>query len=33
MIRDIQLEVYFKHQIILTAIGVYSINTQDPYVI
>ena len=27
MIRDIQLEVYFKHQIILTAIGVYSINT------
>jgi len=33
MIRDIQLEVYFKHQIILTTIGVYSINTQDPYVI
>ena len=33
IIRDIQLEVYFKHQIILTAIGVYSINTQDPYVI
>ena len=33
MIRDIQLEVYFKHQIVLTAIGVYSINTQDPQVI
>ena len=33
MIRDIQLEVYFKHQIVLTAIGVYSINTQDPHVI
>lgn len=33
IIRDIQLEVYFKHQIILTAIGVYSINTQDPHVI
>lgn len=30
MIRDIQLEVYYKHHIILTAIGVYSINTKDP---
>lgn len=33
MIRDIQLEVYYKHQIVLTAIGVYSINTKDPKVI
>lgn len=33
MIRDIQLEVYYKHQIVLTAIGVYSINTTDPKVI
>ena len=33
IIRDIQLEVYLKHQIVLTAIGVYSINTQDPHVI
>ncbi|BFL72195.1 cation diffusion facilitator family transporter [Anaerococcus nagyae] len=33
MIRDIQLEVYYKHQIVLTAIGVYSINTTNPKVI
>ena len=33
IIRDIQLKVYYKHQIVLTAIGVYSINTQDPNVI
>lgn len=32
MIRAIQLEVYEKHQIILTAIGVYSINTSNPKV-
>ena len=33
MIRDIQLEVYYKHQIVLTAIGIYSINTTNPKVI
>lgn len=32
MIRAIQLEVYEKYQIILTAIGVYSINTSNPKV-
>ena len=29
LIREIQVEVYSKHQVILTAIGVYSINTKD----
>ena len=29
LIREIQVEVYNKHQVILTAIGVYSINTKD----
>ena len=29
LIREITLEVYKKHQVILTAIGVYSVNTQD----
>ena len=29
MIREIQMAVYSKHQVILTAIGVYSINTKD----
>ena len=29
LLRQIQVEVYKKHQVILTAIGVYSINTQD----
>ncbi|MBQ3920675.1 MAG: cation diffusion facilitator family transporter, partial [Firmicutes bacterium] len=33
LIREIQVEVYKKHQVILTAIGVYSVNTQDPVVI
>ncbi len=33
LIREIQVEVYKKHQVILTAIGVYSVNTQDPAVI
>ena len=32
MIRAIQLEVYERYQIILTAIGVYSINTSNPKV-
>ncbi len=30
LIRSIQEKVYAKHRIILTAIGVYSINTKDP---
>lgn len=33
LIRSIQTEVYRKHQVILTAIGVYSVNTKDEEVI
>ena len=33
LIRSIQLEVFQKHQVILTAIGVYSVNTKDEEVI
>ena len=33
LIRSIQTEVYAKHHVILTAIGVYSMNTQDEEVI
>ena len=33
LIRDIQIEVYKKHNVILTAIGVYSVNTTDREVI
>ena len=29
LIREIQMKVYREHQVILTAIGVYSINTKD----
>lgn len=29
IIRDIQLEVYYKHHIILTAVGTYPINAQN----
>ncbi len=29
LIREIQTAVFIKHKVILTAIGVYSINTQD----
>lgn len=29
LLRDIQVEVVRKHQVILTAIGVYSVNTKD----
>jgi len=29
LLRNIQVEVYRKHQVILTAIGVYSVNTKD----
>ncbi len=30
LIRDVTVEVYQKHNVILTAIGVYSVNTRDP---
>ena len=30
LIRKVTMEVYHKHDVILTAIGVYSINTKDP---
>ena len=33
LIRAITLEVYRKHQVILTAIGVYSVNTKNPQVV
>lgn len=33
LIREIQLEVYRQHRVILTAIGVYSVNTKDDEVI
>jgi cation diffusion facilitator family transporter len=31
--REIMIAVYQKHQVLLTAVGVYSINNQDPEVI
>ncbi len=33
MIRDIQTKVYAEHRVILTAVGVYSVNTRNPEVI
>ena len=30
LIRTITMDVYHKHDVILTAIGVYSVNTRDP---
>ena len=33
LIRDIQIAVYQKYRVILTAIGVYSVNTKDDEVI
>ena len=33
LIRSIQTEVYRQHQVILTAIGVYSVNTKDEEII
>ena len=33
LIRSIQTEVYRVHRVILTAIGIYSVNTKDPEVI
>ena len=30
--REIMTEVYLKHHVILTAVGVYSVNTKDPEV-
>lgn len=33
LIRSISLDVYAKHHVALTAIGVYSVNTRDPQAI
>ena len=33
LIRDIQTAVYEQHRVILTAIGVYSVNTKDPEIV
>ena len=33
LIRDIQMEVYQKHHVALTTIGVYAINTKDEEII
>lgn len=33
LIREIQIEVLQKHQVILTAVGVYSVNTKDEEII
>jgi cation diffusion facilitator family transporter len=33
LIRNIQVAVYQQHQVILTAIGVYSVNTKDEEII
>lgn len=33
LIREIQIAVYTKHQVILTAVGVYSVNTKDAEII
>ena len=30
LIRNITVAVYRKHRVVLTAVGVYSVNTQDP---
>ena len=30
LIRKISVDVYSKHDVILTAVGVYSVNTKDP---
>ena len=32
LIRDIETTVYTKHNVILTAVGIYSMNTKDPAV-
>ncbi len=33
LIRDIQMSVYTRHHVILTAVGVYSVNTKDEEII
>lgn len=33
LIREIQIAVYSKHQVLLTAVGVYSVNTKDDEII
>ena len=30
LLRKISMDVYQKHHVILTAVGVYSVNTRDP---
>ena len=30
LIRNVTMEVYHRHHVILTAVGVYSVNTRDP---
>ena len=30
LIRNVTMEVYHRHNVILTAVGVYSVNTRDP---
>ncbi|MBR4749955.1 MAG: cation transporter [Abditibacteriota bacterium] len=30
LLRSVSMEVYHKHNVLLTAIGVYSVNTRDP---
>ena len=33
LIREISVKVYQDHHVILTAVGVYSVNTKDPHVV
>jgi len=33
LIRNIQTEIYKRYQVILTAVGVYSVNTKDKEII
>ena len=33
LIRNIQMAVYKQHQVILTAVGVYSVNTKNREII
>ncbi len=33
LIRQITMEVYVKYHVALTAVGIYSVNTKDPFVV
>ena len=33
LIRKVTIDVYHKHNVLLTAIGVYSVNTKDPEIV